>query len=145
YLFCTYHIIRSYTWLWTYIAFDTLHSLQNQSGDAKQEFVILKRFEFEHERGTMCVIALDTNTYKLYVFCKGSVEKVTQLCRPSGIPNATSHVVKSAAKRGAYVLAVAHKMLGTVPEPNLTTEQKRATRTFIEGRRLLGLFMSVYL
>eukprot|EP01134_Creolimax_fragrantissima_P002428 CFRG2428T1 len=91
----------------------------------EDELCILKRFEFEHERGTMCVIALDCVTFKLYAFTKGSAQKVIQLCNQTGIPRSCRETVTEAAREGAYVLAVAQKLLCTVMPPTINRFERQ--------------------
>eukprot|EP00658_Telonema_sp_P-2_P012704 TRINITY_DN14834_c0_g1_i2.p1 TRINITY_DN14834_c0_g1~~TRINITY_DN14834_c0_g1_i2.p1 ORF type:complete len:1308 (+),score=380.72 TRINITY_DN14834_c0_g1_i2:208-4131(+) len=74
---------------------------------------IVKTFEFDHARMTMTVVVRDTVTSKTSVYCKGSPERIGELCGASNsLPVDYDHVQKAHATAGCYVLGMAVRHLG---------------------------------
>lgn len=71
---------------------------------------IIQRFEFQHARASMSVAVLDTVTKHVHVFCKGSFERFKSA---HNVPENYDHTASKLAREGCYVLAMAHRDLGT--------------------------------
>ncbi|KAJ1569337.1 hypothetical protein HK405_006484, partial [Cladochytrium tenue] len=102
---------------------------------------IVKRFEFVHSNAYMTVLVRDPIENRLYVFLKGSFEKIRDLCHPSTIPANFNEVSRFHASEGCYVLAFACRQL---PASTSVEEAVRLTRDVLENAgdismRMLGL------
>ncbi|PVU98828.1 hypothetical protein BB560_005605 [Smittium megazygosporum] len=75
---------------------------------------IIKEFEFIHHRSRMSVIVQDTVTKELHVFVKGSFERVSSISELHSVPFDFISQSETLAKKGYYVLALAHKNLGKI-------------------------------
>ena len=78
-------------------------------------FSVLKRFEFDHHRMTMSVIIQDAGG-NLFVFVKGSGEKIKSICFASSIPLDFDQVLDLCAKKGIYQISMAMKALKSLPQ-----------------------------
>ncbi|PFH37193.1 hypothetical protein BESB_036510 [Besnoitia besnoiti] len=85
----------------------------------RDKFVLLQRFLFDPVRQVMSVVVArmkdgkgEHNEGEVMVFCKGSFEAVSALCRPQTVPSDFLHRAGVYAKGGVYVLATASKSLG---------------------------------
>jgi predicted P-type ATPase len=74
---------------------------------------ILKRFEFDHERQCMSVIAENEQTRIRYIVTKGSFEKLALLCDENTIPSNFVEKGRENAMQGGYVLGIARKELSS--------------------------------
>ncbi|KAI9349302.1 hypothetical protein DFJ73DRAFT_789982 [Zopfochytrium polystomum] len=102
---------------------------------------IVKRFEFVHSNAYMTVLVRDPNDNRLYVFLKGSFEKIREICHPSTVPTNYNDVARFHASEGCYVLAFACREL---PSSVSMDEAARLTREALErpgdpSTRMLGL------
>ncbi|KAJ2158385.1 hypothetical protein GGF46_003810 [Coemansia sp. RSA 552] len=75
---------------------------------------VLKRFEFEHARQSMSVAVQDASTGSVHVFVKGSFERIRAISNAASVPSDYDTATAGWAKEGCYVLALAHRNLGTV-------------------------------
>ncbi|GMF34884.1 unnamed protein product [Phytophthora fragariaefolia] len=111
---------------------------RSPSGD---ELEVIKRFDFDHHRMSMSVVVRNRKTGQIFVFCKGSYERMQQLCRPDGVPANYKAVADQLAKDGCYVLGLSHRQLPS----KWTNDQIDAfvsNRDAIdEGLSLLGLIL----
>lgn len=88
---------------------------------------VLQRFEFQHARASMSIAVKDQNTGETHVFCKGSFERIADMC-PNTLPQDFDAKTSESAKSGCYVLAMAHRNLGVLSaeeEEKLSTECSR--------------------
>lgn len=74
------------------------------------ELQIIRKFEFDHTRQTMSVIACDSEG-TFHVFTKGSFEKVEKICLPGSVPRNYHKTAQSHAIDGCYVLSLCHRFL----------------------------------
>ncbi|GLE00553.1 hypothetical protein PINS_up009310 [Pythium insidiosum] len=111
-----------------------------ESPDSSESLEVVKRFEFDHHRMSMSVIMKHKRTGKMYVFCKGSYEKMQTVSEPSSVPADYTNQAEGLAKLGCYVLGMAFKEL-----PSMTDEELHvlfANRDSVEeDLTLLGLIM----
>lgn len=88
---------------------------------------VLQRFEFQHARASMSIAVKDQTTGETHVFCKGSFERIADICQ-STLPADFDATTSQSAKSGCYVLAMAHRNLGVLSaeqEEKLKTEYSR--------------------
>ncbi|KAG1467446.1 hypothetical protein G6F56_004412 [Rhizopus delemar] len=83
---------------------------------------VVRRFEFVHARASQSVAVLDQQTRQVHVFLKGSFERIKTLSRSESVPADYDQEAARYAKEGCYVLAMAHRVLGTLDE-DITIEQ----------------------
>ena len=76
---------------------------------------VLKRYEFNHSHAYMSVVTQDYVTGQIFVFAKGSFEKIGELVDPASLPVNYYEIAKEHASAGYYVLAVASNKLDTSP------------------------------
>ncbi|KAJ2310112.1 hypothetical protein IWW54_003368 [Coemansia sp. RSA 2705] len=89
------------------------HSLDTlTSPDGRTTAHVVRRFEFEHARQSMAVAVQDAGTGHVHVFVKGSFERIGQLARAGSVPADYDATAAAWARRGCYVLALAHRDLG---------------------------------
>lgn len=84
-----------------------------KNGD--EELVLVRRFEFDHKRQTMSVVAQD-KAGEYHVFVKGSFEKIGDLCDSSSLPTGYIGSARAAALDGCYVLGLASRSIGRLPQ-----------------------------
>ncbi|KAI5068179.1 hypothetical protein GOP47_0016524 [Adiantum capillus-veneris] len=78
---------------------------------SSEKLKILKRHEFDHTRATMSVIVQDSEGAYL-VFCKGSFERLQQLCSQKSLPKDYLKMAQMHALDGCYVLSLGYRKLG---------------------------------
>ena len=85
----------------------------NLSGKLKNryEIAIVRRFDFSSKLQRMVVICKNINENFFKVFCKGSPEKIKELCDPSTIPESYEETLNVYTTRGYRVLGMAAKSL----------------------------------
>jgi predicted P-type ATPase len=109
-----------------------------KSADGSEVLQVVKRFEFDHHRMSMSVIMKHQETGKLYVFCKGSYEKMQSVSTPASVPANYKEFADNLAKDGCYVLGVAFKEVSEMTEEQM--HAFLADRDAVEaGLSLLGL------
>lgn len=72
---------------------------------------ILRRFDFSHSTMTMSAVVEHVQSGQRGIYCKGSFEQVSRLCRPETIPANFFKVAEAHAYSGMYVLALAGRAL----------------------------------
>jgi len=77
----------------------------------RYEIAIVKRFDFTSELQRMSVIGKNINENFFKVFCKGSPEKIRELCDPSTIPESFDEILTNYTSKGYRVLGMAGKSL----------------------------------
>lgn len=82
-----------------------------ESPDRQHALEILKRFEFDHTRASMSVVVEEMHTRRRFVFCKGSYEKLQEICGAHTLPLDYSQCAERLAKDGCYVLGLGVKEL----------------------------------
>jgi cation-transporting ATPase 13A2 len=75
------------------------------------EIGIVKRFDFSSKLQRMSVLTKNVNESNFKAFCKGSPEKIKELCRPETIPTNFNEILSSYTSKGLRVLAVSTKMI----------------------------------
>ncbi|MCQ2821022.1 MAG: HAD-IC family P-type ATPase, partial [archaeon] len=75
------------------------------------ELGIVRRFDFSSKLQRMTVIAKDPNQEFFKAFCKGSPEKVKELCLPETVPDNFADILASYTSKGLRVLACATKFI----------------------------------
>jgi cation-transporting ATPase 13A3/4/5 len=78
---------------------------------AHYELGIVKRFDFSSKLQRMSVLTKNVNEPHFKAFCKGSPEKIRDLCRPETIPSNFNDVLNKYTTQGLRVLAVATKAI----------------------------------
>ncbi|KAI5068182.1 hypothetical protein GOP47_0017102 [Adiantum capillus-veneris] len=76
-----------------------------------EKLKVIKRYEFDHTRATMSVVVQDIQG-SFAVYCKGSFEKLQQLCFQESLPEDYLRVAQKHALDGCYVLSLGYKSLG---------------------------------
>ncbi|KAI8914595.1 hypothetical protein EDD86DRAFT_235003 [Gorgonomyces haynaldii] len=94
---------------------------------------IIRRFEFVHAHAYMSVVVQDQGTGKLYVFLKGSFEKIKSLVQST--PEDYVTTAENQARRGCYVVAFAFKEL----DVSLQEAQDLPRSELESGCAVLGL------
>ena len=82
-----------------------------ESLKGKYALGIVKRFDFSSKLQRMTTISKNINEDYFKAFCKGSPEKVKDLCKPDTIPLNFDNVLNSYTTKGYRVLAMAAKGL----------------------------------
>lgn len=75
------------------------------------ELGIIRRFDFSSKLQRMSVIVKNVNEPYFKVFCKGSPEKIKELCKPDTIPSNFNEVLSNYTTKGFRVLAISMKLL----------------------------------
>ena len=83
----------------------------NENIKGKYALGIVKRFDFSSKLQRMTTISKNINEKYFKAFCKGSPEKVKELCKPDSIPLNFDQVLNSYTIKGYRVLAMAAKGL----------------------------------
>ncbi|GAA5816760.1 hypothetical protein MFLAVUS_010292 [Mucor flavus] len=105
------------------------------------DLLVIQRFEFQHARASMSIAVKDTTTGHTHVFCKGSFERIAQVCE-NNIPDNFDRVTSQSAKSGCYVLGIAHRDLGVLTEQQEYQLHLNCTRDQLEqGLDFLGLVL----
>ncbi|GAB9464811.1 hypothetical protein Gpo141_00002237 [Globisporangium polare] len=111
-----------------------------ESADGTETLEFVKRFEFDHHRMSMSVVMKHVATGKLYVFCKGSYEKMQSVSKVESVPANYTETAEKLAKDGCYVLGIAFKEVGQLADAEL--QAFLSSRNAVEeGLSLLGLIM----
>ena len=77
----------------------------------RYELGIVKRFDFSSKLQRMTTISKNINEDYFKAFCKGSPEKLRDLCKPEAIPLDFDNILNSYIIKGYRVLAMAAKGL----------------------------------
>ncbi|XP_063932470.1 polyamine-transporting ATPase 13A3-like isoform X1 [Zophobas morio] len=93
---------------WVLTLQDKVSVVRDPSG--KGALLVLRKFDFDYELQRMSVIVKNESN-ELFVFCKGSFEKIEKLCRQETLPMAYRETSERFAMNGAYVLSLAFKRL----------------------------------
>lgn len=104
------NMFRATEWILTQDIKSELTIVVSPTGN--QNFKILKKYEFDHSRQLMSVIAEDQYGQK-YVYCKGSFEKIELLCQINDIPLNYKHIARQYAMDGGYVLGFGYRKLSS--------------------------------
>lgn len=108
--------------------------------DESRRLQVVKRFEFDHATMTMSVVMRDLKTNALYVFCKGSYEKMEQLSNFGTLPSDYAQNADKLAREGCYVLGVTYRTLPAMNDAELELFLK--DRNAIESDlSMLGLLL----
>ena len=101
------------------------------------EFGIIKRFDFESKLQRMSTVAKNISEENYICFCKGSPEKISELCQKKTIPENFHEVLTKYTSKGFRVLALSCKLM------KITYEQARAiSRELVEKDLIfLGLLI----
>jgi len=83
----------------------------NENLRSRYEIAVVKRFDFSSKLQRMTVICKNINENFFKVFCKGSPEKIKELCDPSTIPESFEDTLNTYTSRGYRVLGMAAKSL----------------------------------
>jgi cation-transporting ATPase 13A2 len=84
---------------------------KNQILKTHYELGIIRRFDFTSKLQRMSVIVKNLNEPFFKVFCKGSPEKIKELCKPETIPENFNEVLSGYTTKGLRVLAISMKIL----------------------------------
>lgn len=93
---------------------DTLYPPAGNPNVKPEPVHVLRRFEFVHARASQSVAVLEQATQRVYVFLKGSFEKVKHLSNADSIPADYDQTAARYAQEGCYVLSLAHRDLGVL-------------------------------
>ena len=103
----------------------------------RYEIGIVKRFDFSSKLQRMTIIGKNLNENHFKAFCKGSPEKIHDLCNPSTIPDDFDEVLNSYTTKGYRVLGIAAKSILMDFQQSQTI-----TREFVEKNMIfLGLLI----
>ena len=118
------------------IAFENYNGLE-ESLKNRYEIAIVKRFDFSSKLQRMTIIGKNLNENHFKAYCKGSPEKIKELCNPSTIPNNFEEILNSYTTKGYRVLGMAAKSI------KMTFKQSQTiTREQVEKNMLfLGLLI----
>lgn len=113
----------------------------NEDGDeiikTHYEIGIVRRFDFSSKLQRMSAIGKNINEKYFKAFCKGSPEKIKELCKPDTIPSDFNEQLASYTSKGYRVLAMATKSI----KMNFTQSQQ-VLREFVECNMIfLGLLI----
>jgi cation-transporting ATPase 13A3/4/5 len=114
-----------------------------ESPEGNDALEVVKRFEFDHHRMSMSVVMRHKTSGKMYVFVKGSYEKMQQLSRTETIPSDYVSHAETLAKNGCYVLGMGMKEITTdLQQSEKELENFLSNRDAVEQNvNLLGLIM----
>lgn len=101
------------------------------------EFGIIKRFDFESKLQRMSTVAKNLSEDNYICFCKGSPEKVSELCQKKTLPENFKEILTKYTSKGFRVLGLSCKVM------KMTNEQAHAiTRELVEKDLIfLGLLI----
>ncbi|KAJ3321500.1 hypothetical protein HDU76_014084, partial [Blyttiomyces sp. JEL0837] len=106
-------------------------------GPGDRNLHIVKRFEFVHTNAYMTVLVRDPVDNKLFVYLKGSFEKIKEICDPASVPVNYDETARFQASEGCYVLAFARR---EIPSNITLDEALKLSRSQLESApTLLGL------
>ncbi|CRH00504.1 cation-transporting ATPase 1, putative [Plasmodium relictum] len=86
-------------------------SLKEKNLLSKPIYYILKQFEFNSNLQRMSVIVKNVQNEKYYLFCKGSPEKIKELCLKNKIPDNYDDMLHKYAKLGMRIISLSYKEL----------------------------------
>ena len=72
---------------------------------------LIKRFDFVSKLQRMSVLVKNTKEDYFKVYCKGSPEKIRELCKPETIPNNYNRILSLYSNQGLRVFALSFKLL----------------------------------
>ena len=72
---------------------------------------LVKRFDFVSKFQRMSVLVKNRKEDYFKVYCKGSAEKIRDLCKPESIPSNYNRILNSYSNQGLRVFALAFKLL----------------------------------
>lgn len=104
------------------------------------QMIVHRKWEFDHARQTMTVVAENVKTKSFHVFCKGSFEKIAKLCDPKSVPANYHSVARRFAMNGGYVLGLAHRSCSS----SFSSAEEVVSRDDIESAgafQLIGLLI----
>ncbi|KAI8850979.1 hypothetical protein BC829DRAFT_441868 [Chytridium lagenaria] len=108
------------------------------NGDPNLE--IVKRFEFVHTHAYMSAVVRDPGTGKMWIYLKGSYERIRDLCDGASIPKTYNETATKHAGQGCYVLAFARKEVEGVSVKDVV-EGKIGRSELERGARVLSLVL----
>ena len=101
------------------------------------ELGIVRRFDFSSKLQRMTTLVKDQNEKFFKAFCKGSPEKVKELCKPDTVPENFNEILAGYTSKGLRVLAMATKFI----KMDFTQAQK-VSQDFVEKNMIfLGLLI----
>jgi len=77
----------------------------------RYEIAIVKRFDFSSKLQRMTIIGKNLNENYFKAYCKGSPEKIRELCNPTTIPKNFDDILNSYTTKGYRVLGMAAKSI----------------------------------
>ena len=92
------------------VPFENYNGLE-ESLKNRYEIAIVKRFDFSSKLQRMTIIGKNLNENHFKAYCKGSPEKIKELCNPSTIPNNFDEILNSYTTKGYRVLGMAAKSI----------------------------------
>ena len=97
------------------------------------ELGIVRRFDFVPKLQRMSVITKNVNENYYKIFCKGSPEKLKELCLPETIPSNFNDILNKYAIKGFRILALAFKTIkmSYVQSQQLTRERAESRMIFL--------------
>ena len=101
------------------------------------ELAIVRRFDFSSKLQRMTTLVKDNHDNFFKVFCKGSPEKIKELCKSETVPENFNSVLASYTTQGLRVLACCCKFL----KMDLTQAQKVSQETVEKNMIFLGLLI----
>jgi cation-transporting ATPase 13A2 len=118
---------------------DLEEKMRNNSKDdinvlkSHYELAIIRRFEFSSMLQRMTVIVKNNNEEHFKVFCKGSPEKIRDLCNPDTIPINIEDGIKKYTTKGYRVLACAMKKvkMSYIQSQQITRETLESNMIFL--------------
>ena len=101
---------------------DLQNALNNNNSDENDEEIesiikshyelgVIRQFEFESKLQRMSVLTKDVNDDYYKLFCKGSPEKIKELCQEKTIPLNFNEILKKYTSKGYRVLALSFKLI----------------------------------
>jgi cation-transporting ATPase 13A3/4/5 len=78
---------------------------------SQYELSIIRRFEFNSNLQRMTVIVKDVNEQNFKIYCKGSPEKILELCREDTLPHNFSQILANYTEKGFRVIALCCKLI----------------------------------
>ncbi len=119
-----------------------LHKSENNGNEdevmkSHYEVGIVRRFDFSSKLQRMTTITKNINEQYFKAFCKGSPEKVKDLCREDTIPKNFNDTLSSYTSKGYRVLAMATKSIKMDFQ-----QSQQVSRDFVESNMIfLGLLI----
>ena len=97
------------------------------------ELGIVRRFDFVPKLQRMSVITKNVNENYYKVFCKGSPEKLRELCLPETIPESFNDTLNKYAIKGFRILAMAFKTIkmSYIQSQQITREKAESKMIFL--------------